>query len=81
MRKQAGVIQKYVALLLGDVGRLNDRVGNLERHFSQAEKDIGEIRKSADAISSRGEKIEAVEMGEESAADALSPPSRESRQG
>lgn len=81
MRKQAGVIQKYVALLLGDVGRLNDRVGNLERHFSQAEKDIGEIRKSADAISSRGEKIEAVEMGEENAADALSPPSRESRQG
>ena len=74
MRKQASVIQKYVGLLLGDVGRLNDRVGSLERHFQQAEKDIGDIRKSADAISSRGEKIEAVEMGEEDAAEALPKP-------
>ena len=81
MRKQAGVIQKYVALLLGDVTRLNDRVGSLERHFSQAGKDIGDIRKSADAISSRGEKIEAVEMGEDGAADALSLPARERQPG
>ncbi|MDO8839132.1 MAG: DNA recombination protein RmuC [Parvibaculum sp.] len=81
MRKQAGVIQKYVALLLGDVGRLGDRVGNLERHFQQAEKDIGEIRKSADAITSRGEKIEAVEMGEEDAADALPVASRDLLEG
>lgn len=81
MRKQAGVIQKYVGLLLGDVTRLNDRVGNLERHFGQAEKDIGEIRKSADAIASRGEKIEAVEMGEDGAADTLSLPSRERQSG
>ena len=54
--------------------RLNDRVGSLERHFQQAEKDIGDIRKSADAISSRGEKIEAVEMGEEDSAGALPEP-------
>lgn len=79
MRKQAGVIQKYVGLLLGDVGRLNDRVGSLERHFQQAGKDIGDIRKSADAISSRGEKIEAVEMGEGDSAEPLPTPPQQNR--
>ncbi len=71
MRKQAGVIQKYVGLLLQDVGRLGDRVGNLEKHFQSAEKDIREIRTSADAITKRGEKIHDVELGEADAQEAL----------
>ena len=57
-----------------DVGRLNGRVGNLQRHFEQAEKDIVEITKSTDAISRRGEKIREVEVGDDGAADALDPP-------
>ena len=74
MRKQAGVIQRYVGLLLQDVGRLGGRVENLEKHFAQAEKDIRDIRTSADAITRRGEKIHDVELGEADAADALAAP-------
>lgn len=71
MRKQAGVIQKYVGLLLQDVGRLGGRVESLEKHFQQAEKDIRDIRTSADAITKRGDKIHDVELGEADAAEAL----------
>ena len=74
MRKQAGVIQRYVGLLLQDVGRLGGRVENLEKHFAQAEKDIRDIRTSADAITKRGEKIHDVELAESDAADALAAP-------
>lgn len=65
MREQAGVIQKYVGLLLQDVVRLQKRVDNLDKHFQQAEGDIREIRTSTDQISKRGEKIQDVEMGED----------------
>ncbi|MDR3500065.1 MAG: DNA recombination protein RmuC [Parvibaculum sp.] len=71
MRKQAGVIQKYVGLLLQDVGRLGGRVESLEKHFQQAEKDIRDIRTSADQITKRGEKIHDVELGEADAKEAL----------
>ncbi|WP_293552756.1 DNA recombination protein RmuC [Parvibaculum sp.] len=73
MRKQAGVIQKYVGLLLQDVGRLGGRVEKLESHFQLAEKDIRDIRTSADAITKRGEKIHDVELGEAEADAALAP--------
>ena len=73
MRKQAGVIQKYVGLLLQDVGRLGGRVENLEKHFQLAEKDIREIRTSADAITKRGDKIHEVELSEADAQEALAP--------
>jgi DNA recombination protein RmuC len=73
MRKQAGQIQKYVGLLLQDVGRLGGRVEKLESHFQLAEKDIRDIRTSADAITRRGEKIHDVELGEAEAQEALAP--------
>lgn len=71
MRKQAGVIQKYVGLLLQDVGRLGGRVESLEKHFAQAEKDIRDIRTSTDQITKRGEKIHDVELGEADTHEAL----------
>ena len=74
MRKQAGEIQKYVGLMLQDVARLDTRVGNLEKHFQMAEKDIRDIRTSADSISKRGDKIHDVELGEGDAPDALAAP-------
>jgi len=77
MRKQAGVIQKYVGLLLKDVDRLGSRVENLEKHFDQAGRDIQDIRKSSDAITKRGEKIQDVELGEGEADMALAPAARE----
>lgn len=77
MRKQASVIQKYVGLLLKDVDRLGSRVENLEKHFDQAGRDIQDIRKSSDAITKRGEKIQDVELGESEADVELAPPTRE----
>jgi DNA recombination protein RmuC len=73
MRKEAGQIKIEVDKMLEDVRRLGERVRNLGKHFDQAHGDIDEIRKSTDAISRRGEKIRAVELGE--APVALGPPS------
>jgi DNA recombination protein RmuC len=65
MREQAGVIQHEVARMLQDVGRLDQRVENLERHFGQAEKDLREIRTSAEKVVRRGERITEIELGED----------------
>jgi len=64
MREQAGVIQKEIVTLLQDVERLDKRVDNLHIHFQRAEKDIGEIQTSTRKITSRGEKIESLQMEE-----------------
>jgi DNA recombination protein RmuC len=57
-----------VGLILGDVKRLDDRVDNLKKHFAQTEKDLREIDTSTTAITRRGERILAVDLGEEPAA-------------
>jgi DNA recombination protein RmuC len=64
MREQAGVIQREVEVMMGDVARLDDRVGNLQRHFDLAVKDMSEIRTSTDKVVKRGEKIRDVELEE-----------------
>ena len=65
MHEQAAVIQAEVAKLLDDIKRLNDRVGNLDRHFENAKKDIDAIKTSTGKISNRSEKIEAIEVKDE----------------
>ena len=62
MREQAGVIQKEVGALMSDVGRLDERVVKLQRHFDLAARDIGDIRTSTDRVTRRGERIESVEL-------------------
>lgn len=81
MREQAGLIQAEVGRLLSDVDRLQKRVGNLQSHFSLAEKDIHEITTSAGKIASRGEKIETVQLEEPDTAQAQieQPPPMELR--
>jgi len=75
MKEQAGVIQKQVQELITDVGRLDERVGKLKTHFGQAEKDITDIQTSTRKIVSKGEKIEAVQLGDDtSPAEDLPPP-------
>lgn len=71
MREQAGVIQKEVHAMIEDVSRLDKRVDNLQKHFELAEKDIREIRTSADKITRKGEKIEEIELGEGVEADEI----------
>ena len=62
MKEQAGLIQKEVQSLLGDVVRLDDRVGKLQRHFDQAGDDMRQIRISTDKVSKRAERIESVQV-------------------
>ncbi|WP_299284135.1 DNA recombination protein RmuC [uncultured Tateyamaria sp.] len=64
MREQAGAIRKELALLVGDVDRLGTRVGNLDRHFSQASKDIEEIKISADKAGKRAHRLDNFDFEE-----------------
>ena len=62
MKEQAGLIQKEVQILLGDVVRLDDRVGKMQRHFDQAGEDMRQIRISTDKVGKRAERIESVQL-------------------
>ncbi|HEY9012998.1 MAG TPA: DNA recombination protein RmuC, partial [Devosia sp.] len=62
MREQAHLIQKEVAELLADVGRLDDRVRKLQTHFNQASNDIGDILTSTGKVVRRSERIEAMDF-------------------
>jgi DNA recombination protein RmuC len=62
MREQAGLVQQEVRLLLEDVGRLDDRVAKLQRHFDQTGEDVRQIRISADKVTKRGERIDELEL-------------------
>lgn len=64
MREQASLIQVEIGIMLKDVDRLMDRVLKLETHFDLAGRDIKDIRISAGKISSRGTKIEELELEE-----------------
>jgi len=74
MREEAGRIQKEVLTLLQDVGRLDKRVESLDRHFTQTSKDIRDIQITTGKITKRGEKIEEIQIGDESPAEDLAPP-------
>jgi DNA recombination protein RmuC len=73
MREQAHLIQREVAKLMDDVGRLRDRVVNLQRHFDQTHTDLSEILTSADKIGARGRKIETLDFEEPPASAVESP--------
>lgn len=62
MRAQAHVIQGEVANLMDDLGRLDERVRKLQGHFAMAQKDVDMIVTSADKLSKRGGRIEALEF-------------------
>ena len=62
MREQAGAIQKEVGLLVGDVKRLDERVGRLQRHFEQTSDDFRQVRISTEGIARHGQRIEAIQI-------------------
>ncbi len=79
MREQTGAIRKELALLGGDVDRLVTRVGNLDKHFAQASKDVEDIKISAGKAGKRANRLGNFDF-EELAPDAddkvvpLAPP-------
>ncbi len=64
MREQAGAIRKELGLLHTDVERLETRVGNLDRHFNQAAKDIEDIKISAEKAGKRSRRLDAFDFEE-----------------
>jgi DNA recombination protein RmuC len=70
MREQAHLIQREVSRLMEDMGRLRERVLDLQRHFGQANEDIEKILTSSERIASRGHKIENLEFEGDGASSA-----------
>lgn len=62
MREQAHVIQGEVALLMEDLGRLDERTRKLQSHFLSAQKDVEMIVTSTDKLTRRGARIEALDF-------------------
>ncbi len=62
MREQAGAIRAELGHLHRDVARLGDRVGNLDRHFGLAIKDIAEIKLSAEKAGSRAQRLDSFDF-------------------
>ena len=70
MREQAGAIRRELGLLYQDVDRLGTRVENLDRHFTQAAKDISEIKISADKAGKRARRLDNFDFEEIAPSDA-----------
>lgn len=68
MREQAHLIQGEVVHLMEDLVRLDDRTRKLQGHFLAAQKDVDMILTSADKLTRRGARIEALEFQAGSAA-------------
>ena len=64
MREQAGAIRRELHALYADVDRLGVRVGNLDRHFAMAAKDIEEIKISADKAGKRARRLDNFDFEE-----------------
>ncbi len=64
MREQTGAIRRELGLLHKDVDRLGDRVGNLDRHFGQAAKDIADIKISAEKAGRRAKRLDSFDFEE-----------------
>jgi DNA recombination protein RmuC len=65
IREEAHRIQAEVRELVGDVGRLKERVVALQKHFGQANNDIGDILTSTSKIVRRGQRIDELELDDQ----------------
>ncbi len=62
LKAEAHAIRRELGLLGKDLGRLAARVGNLDRHFSQAAADLAEVRISAERAAMRARRLEDIEF-------------------
>jgi DNA recombination protein RmuC len=71
-RQQVHIIQDHLVALARDFDRFQKRMDALSMHINQAHKDVEQVNTSARKISSRFEKIEKVEMLDETPLNLLS---------
>jgi DNA recombination protein RmuC len=74
MRDEAHAIHAEVGKLLNDVRLLAERTARLETHFRQAQEDVGMIATSAEKVTRRAARIDAMEFGDEGDAKAETRP-------
>jgi DNA recombination protein RmuC len=74
MREAAHEIRTEVGHLMVDLGRLRERVLNLQKHFGQTSEDVAQILISADKVAKRGGRIEALEFDETPAESRMAIP-------
>ena len=70
-RKQVHIIQDHLVALAKDFDRFQKRMDALSTHIGQAHKDVEQVHTSARKISSRFEKIEKVEVLDETPLNLL----------
>ncbi|MGL1958066.1 MAG: DNA recombination protein RmuC [Colwellia sp.] len=73
-RQQIHIIQAHLSDLAQDFSRFKGRFANLAKHIDQAATDVKQIHTSANKISTRFEKIEQVELQEETSEMTISSP-------
>ncbi|KTD83004.1 DNA recombination protein RmuC [Legionella waltersii] len=64
-RKQVHIIQKHLHALASDFQRFEKRMDKLSKHIDLAHQDVTEVNTSAKKITSRFQKIEAVDIEQE----------------
>jgi DNA recombination protein RmuC len=74
MREAAHEIRTEVGHLMNDLGRLRERVLNLQKHFGQANEDVAQILISAEKVAKRGGRIETLEFDDPPAPGRLAMP-------
>ena len=65
LKENSSKIRENLNHLFKDVSRLGDRIENLDKHFYLASKDLEEVKLSAKKVTSRADKFEALDFGEE----------------
>ncbi len=67
MREAAGLIHAEVGRMMGDVGRLRERVLKLQQHYGQAGEDMRQILISTEKIGTRAGRIDELDFGDSDA--------------
>ncbi len=62
LQAQTGAIRRELAHLGRDMERLDDRIGLLDRHIGQAQKDLSDVRVSAEKIARRAARLDALDF-------------------
>ena len=70
LREHAHLLRDELHKLLDDVGRIGARVDSLERHFEMAQKDVSQLRTSADKVARRGDKLLDLEFDGDAPAES-----------
>ena len=65
VRDSVHTIQAEVGKLVGDAKRLAERVAKLEAHFRAAQEDLGDLAVSAEKVTRRAQRIDAMDFASE----------------